>query len=205
MAPGTGWLRHPYTSPMRAKASCYEMVHDGASKNENWKMGNEGNSRHRWRLSLGGFQLIIWIVYLASSCQAVFVDFDNCLPQSIVHPSNPNDTTPLQFIPLFVNALFDSFSDSHNLNVTVYGNVSGLARIERLPPEDDPQWKNPNETVGKIPDLGGLPGQQKYTTFSTTLRVLGYTPWDPLETRLCNTSAITPCPFAPRFHLNVTK
>lgn len=132
---------------------------------------------------------------------AAFIDFQNCLDPNIVNSS----PLQLQFVPLFVWATFDTVSPSHNINVTVYGNVSGIATREPYPAPDDPQWDNPNKTVGKIPDVAGQPGHELYTTFTTTLNVLDYTPYDPPATRFCNSSALTQCPLAPVRNINATQ
>lgn len=140
------------------------------------------------------FSLVLLLI-LVNTVNGAFIQFENCLSPNTID-SNPKQ---LQFVPLHVWASLNTTSDSHNLNVTVYGNVTGRATQQQLPPPDDPKWQNPNETLGKIPDLGGPSDQQKYTTFGTTIKVLGYTPYSPVDVRLCNTTALTPCPFTPVF------
>lgn len=138
--------------------------------------------------------VLIWLL-LAHCPFAAFINFDNCLSQNEIDAQDPK---PLQFVPLFASASFNTSSGSHNLNLTVYGNVAGIATIEPYPDLKNQTWRDdPNDTVGKIPDLAGPPGDEKYTTFGTMLKVLGYIAYDPPETRLCNTSALTPCPFIP--------
>ena len=144
--------------------------------------------------------MALWPIFLLTSpAAAVFISFENCLSPNIINSNNPQQ---LQFVPLYVWATLNSTSDSYGLNVTVYGNVTGVAtKNTTLPPPDDPSWSNPNDTVGKIPDLGGVPPDQKYTTFTTQFNVLDYTPYNPPPERFCNSSALTPCPFAPVFGL----
>ena len=148
--------------------------------------------------------MALWAIFLLTSpAAAVFINFENCLSPNIINSNNPQQ---LQFIPLFVWATFNSTSDSYGLNVTVYGNVTGVETLNTtLPPPDDNSWGNPNDTVGKIPDLGGVPPNQKFTTFTTQFNVLDYTPYDPPPERFCNSSALTPCPFAPVFALKDTQ
>ena len=161
------------------------------------------NSRRltpRWRMTLlfGPLQIAcLLILAMLGHSEAAFVNFENCLSPSITNSPLPQ---LLQFVPLFAWVSFNATAPSHNLNYTVYGNVAGIATQQLYPNETDPQWRNPNETVGKIPDLGGNPGEEKYTTFSTALKVLGYVPYNPPDTRLCNTSALTSCPFTPHFN-----
>ena len=162
-------------------------------------LGATANSIRRLSLGLGPrpWMLLLALVLLITHSNGAFIVFENCLGPRITHT---NSTPPLQFDPIYAWTGFDTSSSTHSLNLTVYGNVSGIATIQPYPNADDPQWTNPNETVGKIPDYAGSPGSEKYTTFATSLKVLGYTPYNPPDTRLCNSSALTPCPFAPVFH-----
>lgn len=152
------------------------------------------------------FQALLYLILsalllFATPSTAAFVPFTNCLDPNIVNSNNP---TELQFVPLFAWASFNSSAVSHNINVTVFGNISGIATIQPYPnPADQQYWKNPNETVGKIPDIAGPTNQQKYTTFTTQFNVLDYTPYNPPATRFCNSSALTQCPLAPLFNTTV--
>lgn len=128
---------------------------------------------------------------------AVFVTFSNCLSPDIINSNGPQQ---LQFVPLYVWAAFNSSAASHNINVTAYGNVAGIATQQPYPAQNDPQWRNPNDTVGKIPDVAGPASNEKYTTFTTQFSVLDYTPYDPPAVRLCNSSLLTQCPLTPVFN-----
>ena len=134
------------------------------------------------------------ICLILQPSSAAFIGFDNCLSPDMINSNNPHQ---LQFEPRFVWAAFNSTAASHNVNVTVYGNVTGIATKEPIPPPNDPQWKDVNETKGKIPNYAGQGDQRKFTTFQTQFRVLDYTPYDPPVVRFCNTSTLTPCPVAP--------
>ena len=141
--------------------------------------------------------LIISVFLLAGSSHAAFITtFNNCLGPNTIN-SNPKQ---LQFIPYWVWAFFNSSSTSHNLNVTIYGNVAGIATQQPYPGPDDPQWQNPNDTVGKIVDVS------KSTNLATTLEaqfnVLDYTPYSAPATRFCNTTVQGQCPIAPNFAPN---
>ena len=133
---------------------------------------------------------------------AAFIKFDNCLSPDI---TNANFPPPLQFVPLFVWATFNTSAHSYNLNVTAYGNIAGIATQQPYPEQTDPQWKNPNDTVGKIADVYGSGPDALYTTFTTDFNVLGYTPYAPGATRFCNTSSLTACPLAPFFNFTGTE
>ena len=105
---------------------------------------------------------------LSNISAAHFIPFDNCLSDDTKNPYvDDNNPLPLQFDPLFVWAAFNSTAPSHNLNMTVYGNVTGVARKIRLPSSPaDAQWSNANNTEGKIPVLAVYPGNPNYTKFS---------------------------------------
>ena len=147
--------------------------------------------------------LLLAIVLPIRLSTAAFINFDNCLSPDII---NSNEAEPLlQFVPLFVWATFNTSAKSYNLNVTAYGNVAGIATKQPYPDIADPQWKNPNDTVGKIPDVFGSGPGALYTTFTTEFNVLDYTPYAPEAARFCNTSSLTPCPLAPVFNFSGNK
>lgn len=132
---------------------------------------------------------------------AAFINFDNCLSPDYIN----NIPKPLQFVPLFVWATFNTSVGSYNLNITAYGNVTGIATVQPYPNENDPQWTNPNDTVGKIPDFTGSGADALYTTFTTEFNVLDYTPYAPQAARFCNTSSLTACPVGPVFNFSGTE
>jgi len=138
------------------------------------------------------FLLTVW----TTVADAAFVEFTNCLDDSIIN------STPrlLQFVPLNVSAVFNSTS-RRNLNVTVYGNVTGQATVQAYPPPTDPSWSNPNDTFGKIPDLSA--SNNKYTTLFARYNVLSYTPYEAEPARFCQeVVGAEQCPLAPAFFAN---
>lgn len=138
--------------------------------------------------------LIICVLLLARGSHAAFIStFTDCLSPNIIN-SNPKQ---LQFTPLWVWAFFNSSSASHNLNVTIYGNVSGQATEQNLPQPDDPQWKNPNDTLGKLEDVSKA--TNLVSTLQAQFNVLDYTPYNAPRTRFCNTVVQGTCPVAPVF------
>ena len=137
--------------------------------------------------------LLIVIIAIVEPSTAVSVHFENCMSPDIVN-SNP---IRLQFIPLYVNATFNSTAPSHNLNFTIYGNVTGRTSEQQLPSPGDSHWKYPNETEGKIPDVSQP--ANTYTTLKATFNVLDYTPYNNKGTRFCESLVQGECPLAPLF------
>ena len=157
------------------------------------------SSRRHWIRSGGGgivWILMLLLVILVSPAYAALVNFDNCLPASTI-ASNPQK---LQFVPLDVSVKFDLTNSLHNLNITVYGNVSGTAdQSSSYPSPDDPQWTNPNATVGKIVDLNTA--NNKYSTLITTVDVVSFSPYSG-PTRFCDSIIQGECPLGPVFYSN---
>lgn len=147
--------------------------------------------------------VLLAICLLIRPSTAVFITFENCLSPNIINSNNPQQ---LQFVPQYVWATLNSTAISHGINFTVYGNVTGVATLNTtLPPSGDPSWKDSNNPTGKIPDVAGPPGKEKYTTFTTQFNVLDYTPYNPPAARFCNSSALTQCPLAPVFNTTVNE
>ncbi|GAB1205603.1 hypothetical protein APSETT445_004281 [Aspergillus pseudonomiae] len=135
---------------------------------------------------------------LVSPTYAALVNFDNCLPAPTI-ASNPQK---LQFVPLDVSVKFDLTNSLHNLNITVYGNVSGTAdQSSSYPSPDDPQWANQNATVGKIVDLNTA--NNKYSTLITTIDVVSFSPYSG-PTRFCDSTIQGECPLGPVFYANAS-
>ncbi|KAL2004166.1 hypothetical protein VTN02DRAFT_6263 [Thermoascus thermophilus] len=149
----------------------------------------------------GGFGLIMLALLLISMlpwASAVFVEFDNCLEESIIRSNQ------LQFVPMNVSVSFDPANSPHPLNITVYGNVSGIAAQDQsspYPAPDDPQWTNPSDTVGKIEDLSK--SNNKYTTLFSKFNVLTFTPYNEAS-RFCKSVVQGECPLGPVFYANAS-
>lgn len=122
--------------------------------------------------------------------------FENCLSRDVIE-SKP---TRLQFVPLQVSARFNTTAESHNLNVTVYGNVTGSATTTPLPPPDDPRWMASNETLGKILDVSL--SNNKYSTLLGRVTLLSYTPYQAPAQRFCESVVQQACPLIPYFGPN---
>ncbi|RMZ77171.1 hypothetical protein DV737_g4506, partial [Chaetothyriales sp. CBS 132003] len=130
--------------------------------------------------------------------EAAYVEFGNCLDSSIVN----SEPRLLQFVPLNVSARFDQSTDSHNLNVTVWGNVTGQATEQQYPLPDDASWSDPNSTFGKIVDISQA--NNKYTTLFADFSVLSYNPYVAQPARFCASLINGQCPLAPSFYVNAT-
>ena len=140
---------------------------------------------------------ITWLCCLTTS-NAAFVEFQNCLEDNIVK-SQPK---LLQFVPLNVSAVFDQESERHNLNVTVWGNVTGQATVQPYPPPDDPSWSDPNSTFGKIVDVSEE--NNKFTTLFARYSVLSYSPYNAKPAEFCAAVTHGECPLGPAFNVNRT-
>jgi hypothetical protein len=111
----------------------------------------------------------------------------------------------LQFDPLYLDAVFNTTDSSHNLHITVWGNVtgSGPENLVILPPANNTAYWNSNQTNlgGKIEDNPTPDGVNKLTTLFNKVNVLTYEPWS--ETvEFCNQLINATCPLAPSFNAN---
>ena len=147
---------------------------------------------------------VFFFLVLASflpRADAVFVNFGNCLDKLYLDRKVPF----LQFTPMYVWASFDTINPSHNLNVTVYGNVSGQSERGVMPPSDDPSWTNPNSTFGKI--INYDKGSNLYTTLFSDFRTLTYSSWTPEGVAFCKhvlNTTVSQCPLGPAFDANAS-
>ncbi|UPX11980.1 uncharacterized protein EKO05_0002558 [Ascochyta rabiei] len=161
--------------------------------------------RHGTMPLLRALPTLLFFLVLASlppPAAAVFVNFDNCLDKLFID----NNVPFLQFTPMYVWAAFDTANPTHNLNVTVYGNVSGQSDRGTLPPPGDPSWENPNRTlIGKIIDVDKA--SNRYTTLFSDFRTLTYSSWTSPGKQFCANVLNTPasrCPMAPAFDANAS-
>ena len=141
------------------------------------------------------------LLIFAKCSSAVYIDFDNCLSPGIIHSMSENPTI-LQFTPYNVWVSFDSVYPSHSLNITVYGNIFGVATNVTRPDQNDPQWDDPTKTVGKIVDEDAT--NHHWTTLFARFNVLDYTPYDAPASRFCNSTIHQQCPLKPAFKVTNT-
>lgn len=156
-----------------------------------------------WRHTLSLLTLAVLVLSLFMPTSAVFIDFENCLPDSQIKGNT------LQFRPLYVDAKFIKGEGSlHNLSVVAYGNVTGQNYQTPLPPASDTDyWANPNQTNGKILNLstpGTYTGSPKITVFDVHYALLTYDPFESPPLAFCNnTLSGTSCPVGPVFNTSV--
>lgn len=161
-----------------------------------WGSGSGSHRRRRRKMRRTGLSTLLLASTAVSSVNAAFVPFKNCLDDSIVH----SDPLQLQFVPLLVSASIDPSSDSRSLDVTVYGNVSGLASQQPYPPPDDPAWEDRNKSIGKI--VGVDKDNNKYSTLFAKLNVLSFTPYIADPAKFCDSVTQGDCPLGPVFNVN---
>lgn len=153
-------------------------------------------SRRSRRPSTPTFLTSVLLVFIAliPTTLAVRIPFSNCLPDSYRF----NDPLPLQWTPLYADAVFDTENESHNLQVIVWGNVSGSRNTDALPPPGDPYWRDDDEEDGKIiqtpePDVP----KPKATTLYRRVNVLTFEPWN-LAVDFCEFGLVNgSCPLSP--------
>lgn len=147
--------------------------------------------------------LVLWFALLLAICspsQAVFLpNFTNCMTASI-QTSVP---IPLQWVPEAVWVVYGP-GPSYNLNITVYGNVTGQRDNNALPPMDSPLWNEANFTNGKIRDHDPtLDNVNHYSaTLFNNLNVLSYTPFISGPVKFCEATN-RQCPICPVFNAYV--
>jgi hypothetical protein len=148
-----------------------------------------------------GYLLVLLACLWIIPASAVFIDFQNCLSNGY-----QNDTPlKLQFDPLYLDAVFNTTDPSHNLNITVWGNVTGSGPMNQvlLPPANDTDYWNSNQTNlgGKIEHVPDPTGVNKFTTLVNKINVLNYQPWsDTVD--FCDQLINASCPLAPSFGAN---
>lgn len=141
--------------------------------------------------------MFLILALLLQTASAVLIPFEDCLPDSYTSYS----PTPLQWVPRFVDAVFDTENPTHNLRVTMWGNVTGATSNVTLPPASSPDWTDPTFTDGKIlADPEPNAQNPKLTTLHSKVDVLTYEPWYQ-NTGFCNASLTNAtCPLAPVFN-----
>jgi len=144
----------------------------------------------------------LWII----PTSAVLVEFQNCLSEGVQN----NQPLQLQLVPLAMNAVFNTTDPMHNLNITVWTNVTGstieLPRL-LLPSATDPYWTTPNDTEygGKIENnpFPAVPSPVLTTVFNK-VSVLTYTPVNPhTGVGFCDQLVNGSCPLGPNFKDNL--
>lgn len=158
---------------------------------------NRGNMPARLASTRAAGLLVALFMLLRPAAAVIIEQWSNCLPE----PSNSSEPKGLQWVPLYVGAVFDNDNSSHNLRVTVWGNVTGsYDRSANLPAWNDPLWDNASYTEGKIVDNPFPTTAARLTTLHDTIDVLTYEPYaddfDFCHGALTNAS----CPLGPVFN-----
>ncbi|KAI1498856.1 hypothetical protein F5X99DRAFT_420332 [Biscogniauxia marginata] len=152
-----------------------------------------------------GLALLALACVLIPPVAAVRIPFENCLSYSYIYsnPDIPRDQVQLQFVPLVVDAAFDTETQNHNLLVTVWGNVTGRVGSDPLPLPGSADWDNPELALnGKIQDdpFPDAPsGQRKLTTLHPKVDVLTYEPYT-ANLNFCASIQNSACPLGPVFN-----
>ena len=149
--------------------------------------------------------LILWMLILPAN--AVLINFSNCLDPLTygVTPledlgSNASQKVLLQWYPEALSVTYNSVAPFYNLNLTSFGNVTGQATDGTLQPQNDTEFWNGNQTLGKIIDLNNVTFLR--TTLFSRFNVLSYTPWKQDPVPFCESlSSDTRCPVAPAFNV----
>jgi hypothetical protein len=143
----------------------------------------------------------LWII----PTSAVLVQFQNCLSDNVKN----NSPLQLQLVPLVMNAAFNTTDPMHNLNVTVWTNVTGstvaLPRL-LLPNATDPYWSNNDTSNGGKIAADPLPDTNNplLTTLFNKVGVLTYTPFNPSTgDNFCEILVNGTCPLGPNFKDNL--
>lgn len=137
---------------------------------------------------------LVMASFLITPTTAVRIPFTNCLPIST------QSSGVLQFVPKFVDAVFNTTDQLHNLRLTIWGNVTGAIYQQFVPPAaNDSYWSDPTKTDGKILDVTAS------TNILTALRghidFLSYEPYNE-NVRFCTQLINSTCPLSPSFASN---
>ena len=186
---------------MRPRAVC-QLQHDGQRR----KPILEPRSNRKALNSISSSPLKLLLVstllfiYFLTPSHAAFLSnssWSNCLSSNIQSSSQPQ---PLQWVPEGVWATFNASGPAYNLNITVYGNVTGQTQNTPLPPPGSPDWSNTSLTYGKIPDQNNLTGLQ--STLRVEFDAPTSSPFKSDGTRFCDSvinNQNPVCPIAPFF------
>lgn len=165
-----------------------------------WSRRRSPNAWHVQRLSRPPTLLatILLLAILAiTPVAAVRIPFSNCLDDSY----RLGDPRPLQWEPLYADAIFDTQGEKNNLQVTVWGNVTGSFSQKALPPPEDPYWRNDEESAGKIIQTPEPEKEKpKATTLYRRITVLSFEVWNEVVDFCVDGLVDGVCPLGPVFN-----
>lgn len=167
-------------------------------------MAHGGSSRPRARpsrllssLSRTSANLLVVLLLAVLAVRPVAAvkikSFSNCL--SSYRLDNPR---LLQWTPIYVDAKYDTKNSSHNLQVTVWGNVTGSQNGSAVPPASDTAyWNDTSETFGKIVRVPNAE-LNKATTLVRKIDFLSYEPFHARD-EFCGANGVAnrSCPVGP--------
>lgn len=158
-------------------------------------MASSKNAFRHFTCYLRCWLTVLAVCMLIRPSKAVLIEYQNCLSDAYLN----SDPTRLQFVPNYVDAVFNTTDSNHNLRLTIYGNVTGTDTIITLPALDSPDWKNPNYTDGKIVNVTS--STDKETTLYSKADFLSYEPWTS-TVGFCDQLINGTCPLGPAFDAN---
>ncbi|KAK0119048.1 hypothetical protein ONS96_012116 [Cadophora gregata f. sp. sojae] len=192
------WDGNDFANPSFGARAAVRLIQTGRRE----KMGFE--VRRRGSIAMFPFLLVLIASLWVVPASAVLVDFQNCLSDA----AKSNRPLQLQFVPLFVDARFNTTDPNHQLAITVWGNITGSTVGDAprlvLPGANDTEYWNSNSTLngGKIVDSPYPEAQfPKLTTLSNKVNVLTYEPWSQ-DLDFCNSLINASCPLGPKFFVN---
>lgn len=147
------------------------------------------------RLSTNLIFALLLAFHVISPVSAVRINFQNCLDESYRN----NDPAPLQWVPLYADAVFDIENESHNLRVTVWGNVTGARNQGALPAPGDSYWDDDTKTNGKIVNIP-YKDLNRATTLLRQIDFLSYTPYEKNLDFCRDALTNAKCPLGPTFN-----
>lgn len=128
---------------------------------------------------------------------AVRVKFENCLPDDYRF----NDPLPLQWEPLYADAVFDTETDEHTLEFVAWGNVKGSQNQGALPPPGDPHWVDDTQTEGKIVEVTDKDAPElKATTLYRKINIVTFVAESEVVNFCLHGLTNGSCPLSPVFY-----
>lgn len=156
------------------------------------------------RFAIFGYLLVLITTLWVRPASAVFVEFQNCLSESV----QSDAPLHLQLVPIYVSAVFNTTDPSHNLELTVFTNVSGSTTTKTqyiLPAANDTAYWNSNDTSagGKIENNPFPETVARLTTLFNKVTVLTYEPYTDSKD-FCATLVNGTCPLGPAWSANTS-
>ena len=156
--------------------------------------------RRRGSASFGTLFSLLAILFWVNPASAALLNFENCLRNDYRNANPPE----LQFVPKYLSAVFNPTDPAHNLNVTVWGNVTGTGPDHHLVAplsNDTTYWEGNQSNFGGKIAMQPDPLNPYVTTLFNKVNVLTYQPWEE-ATSFCGRLINSTCPVSPVFSEN---